>query len=143
MRKRTRARECALKILYGMEITKEPPETSIKMFWSNHDEEESEIIEFTNALVIGVKRNQEFIDKTISSYAANWELKRMAMIDRNILRFATFELLFMEEVPPKVAINEAIDLAKRYGDQESGKFVNGILDKISKAEGPKRPSSRS
>jgi transcription antitermination factor NusB len=74
------------------------------------------------------------IDKVISDYATNWELKRMAVTDRNILRFATYELLFMKDIPPKVSINEAIDIAKKYGDRDSGKFVNGILDKINKTE---------
>ncbi len=77
---------------------------------------------------------KQMIDKIISEYATNWKIQRMAVIDRNVLRFATYELLFMEDIPPKVAINEAIDIAKKYGDKDSGKFVNGILDKINKME---------
>ena len=134
MRKRTRAREAALKILYAVDITKEDPEKCIDIFWESNDGEEREIKVFANALVSGVSKNKELIDKVISYYATNWQLKRMAVIDRNILRFATYELLFMEDIPPKVAINEAIDIAKKYGDKDSGKFVNGILDKINKME---------
>lgn len=137
MRKRSKARECALKILYAMDITKEDAKFCIDNFWDNHEDKDDEVKEFADTLVLGVEKNKELIDKTISSYAANWELKRMAVIDRNIMRFATFELLFMEDVPPKVSINEAIDIAKKYGDKDSGKFVNGILDKISKAGGKK------
>jgi len=137
MRKRTKARECALKILYAIDITKEDAKKCIGTFWENHEPIESEVKEFANALVTGVCKNLQMIDKVISTYAANWELKRMAVIDRNILRFATYELLFDEDVPPKVSINEAIDIAKKYGDKDSGKFVNGILDKISKTESKK------
>ena len=134
MRKRTKARECALKILYAIDITKEDPKKCIDTFWENEEGIEGPIKEFASSLVLGFLDNQEEIDKLISKYTTNWQLKRMAVIDRNILRFATYELLFMEETPPKVAINEAIDIAKKYGDKNSGKFVNGVLDKINKTE---------
>ncbi len=74
------------------------------------------------------------IDEEISKYAANWELKRMAVVDRNVLRLATYEIIFCEDIPPKVSINEAIDIAKKFGGDDSGKFVNGVLDKINKTE---------
>lgn len=134
MRKRTKAREAALKILYALDITKEDPQKCIDIFWESNDGEEASIKAFANALVSGVFKNKELIDKVITGYTTNWQLKRMAVIDRNILRFATYELLFMEDIPPKVAINEAIDIAKKYGDKDSGKFVNGVLDKINKME---------
>lgn len=134
MRKRTRARECALKILYSIDITKDEAKKCIDIFWTSNEDVAAVVREFANSLVLGVSNNKETIDKVITSYATNWQLKRMAVIDRNILRFATFELLFMKDIPPKVAINEAIDVAKRYGDKDSGKFVNGILDKINKSE---------
>lgn len=134
MRKRTKARECALKILYAVDITKDEPKKCIDAFWQNHDRVEPAVKEFADSLVVGVSSNIELINRTISNYATNWQLKRMAVIDRNILRFATYELLFMEDIPPKVSINEAIDIAKKYGDKDSGKFVNGILDKINKTE---------
>ena len=137
MRKRTKARECVLKILYAVDITKEAPEKCIEIFWQSNDEPEPQVRAFADTLVLGVSKNIELIDRVISEHATNWELKRMAVIDRNILRFATHELLFMDDIPPKVAINEAIDIAKKYGDKDSGKFVNGILDKINKVEGKK------
>jgi transcription antitermination factor NusB len=134
MRKRTRARECALKILYTIDITKDEPKKCIDAFWQNNEDVEMAVREFASSLVAGVSKNRSMIDKVISDYATNWELKRMAVTDRNILRFATYELLFMKDIPPKVSINEAIDIAKKYGDRDSGKFVNGILDKINQTE---------
>ena len=134
MRQRTKARECALKILYAVDITNEEPKKCIDTFWKNHEKVSSEVEAFADSLVLGVCNNRAEVDKLILSHTTNWELKRLAVIDRNILRFATYELLFMEEIPPKVSINEAIDIAKRYGDKDSGKFVNGVLDKINKSE---------
>jgi len=134
MRKRTLARECALKILYAVEMTKEAPETCIDNFWNSQEKAEPQVKAFADDLVRGVYHNKERIDALITEHATNWELDRMAVIDRNILRFGTYELIFIDDVPPKVAINEAIDIAKKYGDKDSGKFVNGILDKINKTE---------
>ena len=131
MRKRTKARECALQILYQIDIRKDPPEELISEFWET-EEAESEVKDFAEALVKGTVTNTKKIDEVISKYASNWKLNRMAIIDRNVLRMATYELLFCEDIPPKVSINEAVDLAKKFGDMESGKFVNGILDKINK-----------
>jgi len=98
-----------------------------------HDEQTGESVRgFAEDIVNGVNSNKEELDRTITTYAANWEMGRMATVDRNILRIASYELLFAEDIPPKVAINEAIEMAKKYGDKNSGKFVNGILDKINK-----------
>lgn len=130
MRKRTFARECALKILYQLDITKYSIEEAFAYFWQDELEIDGDIKEFVMRLVKGTKENIALIDKKISGYATNWELDRMAIVDKNILRMGCFELLFLEDIPPKVAINEAVDLAKKYSGDESGKFVNGILDKI-------------
>jgi len=138
MRNRTRARECALKILYAVDVRKDPPLECAGAFWENHSSIKGEIREFSALLVDGVYKNRDSIDATISKYATNWQIKRMPVIDRNVLRIATFELLFAEDIPPKVSINEAIELAKKYGDKDSGKFVNGVLDKINKSV--KRPA---
>jgi len=135
MRKRTKARECTLQILYQIDITKDSAEDLLSTFWENK-KTESEVKDFAEMLVKGVAKNIERIDEVISKYASNWKLKRMAVIDRNVLRLATYELLFCEDIPPKVSINEAVDLAKKYGDIDSGKFVNGILDRINKEEAP-------
>ena len=135
MRKRSLARDYALKILYQADITQRKIETATQLFWATDDENvDSEVKAFTNQLLSGIETNLESIDQQISKYAANWQLKRMAVIDRNILRLGVYELLFAIDIPPKVTINEAVELAKRYGDFESSKFVNGILDKIHKTE---------
>ena len=132
MRKRTKARESALKILYAIDITGDDPKECIDKYWKGNEEKEAEVRTFANSLVLGVSNKRKEIDRIISECATNWQLARMAVVDRNILRFAAYELLFADEIPPKVTINEAIDVAKRYGDSESGKFVNGVLDKINK-----------
>jgi len=133
MRKRSRARELALKFLYQTDITKEDPFPALRDFWQGHRATRP-MKEFTTQMVQGTLKNLTQIDSILSRYAQNWQLKRMAVIDRNILRLGCFELLFLEDIPPKVSINEAVELAKKYGDVESSKFVNGILDKIHKAE---------
>jgi transcription antitermination factor NusB len=134
MRKRTKAREFALQILYQVDITRESCETSLVNFWQRHAEEdmpiEEQVKDFATELVKGVSQNLEAIDKKISQYATNWQLERMAVVDRNILRLSCYELLFRQDIPLKVSINEAVDLAKKYSGPEAGKFVNGILDKI-------------
>ncbi len=132
MRKRTVAREFALQILYQLDITSDTPDNALDNFWSNHKDEEIEasLKEFSSELVKGVALNLEEIDKSIMRYAANWQLKRMAVVDRNIMRLGAFELLYREDIPPKVSINEAVELAKKFSGLESGKFVNAILDKV-------------
>lgn len=132
MRRRTKARECALKVLYQIEMTKDDYNDALRIFWEREPQIEETVKEFTGQLVKGVKDGIKEIDDTISKYAANWQINRMAVVDRNILRIATFEILYLDDIPPKVSINEAVDIAKKYGDTNSGKFVNGILDKISK-----------
>ena len=134
MRKRTLSREAAIKILYAWDITGEGMEACFDNYWDNAKEVEGDVKAFSEELVMGVDKHQAEIDSTITKYASNWKMDRMATIDRNVLRLASFELLFAEDIPPKVAINEAIDLAKRFGDKDSGKFVNGVLDKINKME---------
>ena len=134
MRKRSQSREFALQILYQMDITGDPPEELLAVFWSVQEEpSEEQVKNFTAQLVKGVADNLKSLDIKISAYATNWQLKRMAVVDRNILRLSCFEMLFREDIPPKVSINEAVELAKKYSGQEAGKFVNGVLDRV-KAE---------
>lgn len=134
MRKRTFARENALVMLYQKEITAYSIEVVVDKFWQDQESIDKDVQEFANRLVYGVEQHREDIDSKISWYATNWQLKRMAIIDRNILRIGLFELRYAPDIPPKVSINEAVELAKKYGDLESSKFVNGILDKIHKTE---------
>ena len=131
MRKRTKARECALQVLYQIDITADKPDISLKNYWAENDEPD-EIMKFAAGMVEGTCRNKQDIDKLITKYAENWTLNRMAVVDRNIMRMAAYELLYCPDTPPKVCINEAVELAKKFGDVESGKFVNGILDRIHK-----------
>ncbi len=134
MRKRSVSRECALKILYQVEIIHREPDKAIAAFWEQEPEHSEEVRDFARVIVAGIYDHLEAIDSKISEYATNWQIKRMAVIDRNILRMGMYELKFASGIPPKVAINEAVELAKKYGDLESSKFVNGILDKIHKQE---------
>ncbi|MDP2921271.1 MAG: transcription antitermination factor NusB [Candidatus Omnitrophota bacterium] len=135
MRKRTLARECALKILYRIEISKESVESSLKDFWSKSgDAINKDTHDFAETLVKGAWENIQAIDEVILKHTDNWSISRMAVIDRNVMRMSVYEMLYREDIPPNVSINEAIELAKKYGDVDSGKFVNGILDKIKKTE---------
>ena len=134
MRKRTKAREYALQILYAVDITNDDPGDCVRRFWEGNEESSGEVKKFAAGLVLGVSDNKKDIDKMIAKYATNWKLDRMAVIDRNVLRFAAYELLYAKDIPPKVSINEAIDIAKKFGGPDSGKFVNGVLDKINKTE---------
>lgn len=132
MRKRTLSREFALQMLYKVDITRDSPDTAIADFWQDHLEEniEDEVRNFATEIVKGTIDNLSVIDQKISQYATNWEIERMAVIDRNIMRMGSYELLYRSDIPPKVSINESVELAKRYSGQEAGKFVNAILDKI-------------
>jgi N utilization substance protein B len=132
MRKRSRAREFALQVLYQLDITGDSPELALENFWQAHLQEDidPESMAFTASLVKGTKENISGIDLKISQYAANWQLKRMAVIDRNIMRLSCYELIFCKDIPPKVSINEAVELAKKYSGPQAGKFVNAILDKV-------------
>lgn len=134
MRKRSVARECALKILYQVELIKILPERAMPSFWEQENEHPEDVRVFAADIVNNVRARVEDLDRKISEYATNWQVSRMAVIDRNILRMGVYELLYAPGIPPKVAINEAVELAKKYGDMESSKFVNGILDKIHKQE---------
>lgn len=132
MRKRTQAREFALQILYRMDITHDSDDASLDNFWQARSEEKIDegVKGFTAELVKGVAKNLEEIDRKITQFAANWQLTRMPVVDRNILRLSCYELIFRDDIPPKVSINEAVELAKKYSGIEAGKFVNAILDKV-------------
>ena len=137
MRKRTLARECALQILYQHEMNPAPLEEVMASFWEENPKMGDEVREFAKALVLGTAQHLQEIDAVVVRATENWGLSRMAVVDRNILRFATYELLFLSDIPPKVTINEAVNLAKKFSQEESGKFVNGVLDKINHTEKPK------
>lgn len=141
MRLRSKARAVALSLLYQIEISKIDFDKALNSYLENYPQRQ-EVVDFFSLLVEGVVTNISLIDSLIKKYVKNWEIERMAVIDRNILRIGCYELLFLEEIPPKVAINEAIELAKRFGDIDSPRFVNGILDKIYKTEKAKDKNLR-
>ena len=135
MRKRTQSRECALQILYQTDISDCDLNEVLAGFWASRTEPEiPEVRNYAESLVKGTREKIKEIDQLIERFAENWEMKRMAYVDRNILRLATYEMVYSGEIPIKVAINEAVELAKRYGEADSSKFVNGILDRIAKTE---------
>jgi transcription antitermination factor NusB len=129
VKKRTRGRELALQLLYQLDLRGEEILEEVDGFLRD-EENDRESREFAKKILQGVHESRAELDKTIQSVAQNWDIARMAVIDRNVLRLASWELLHCDDIPPKVAINEAIELGKRYSTQNSGAFINGILDKI-------------
>lgn len=129
MTRRTRAREVALQLLYESDRNPAAPEGRERTFVDTRLRGQT-LRQFALDLVAGVRANREAIDQVIQQVAQNWTVGRMTPIDRSILRLATFEILHLPETPPKVAIDEAIELAKRFGTAESARFVNGLLDRI-------------
>ena len=129
MVRRRKSREFALQVLYQLNITKQDVITALRQF-QEHFLSNGGTDEFIERLVLGVLEHCSELDRLIEQYSENWHLDRINIIERNILRMALFELLYCEEIPPKVTINEAIDLGKQYGSDDSGSFINGILDRI-------------
>jgi N utilization substance protein B len=131
---RSRCREWALQFLYQGEFSKSPELSDLARFWS-HFQDEADPPAYLKDLVEGVGSHREELDAFIVRYSEHWRLERMTIVDRNLLRLAIYELLYQPAVPPKVVINEAVEMAKRYGSEESGAFVNGILDQVRLAVG--------
>lgn len=132
---RHRAREAALQMLYQWEIGRISPGDTILTYWPAHDDQpgmSDEHREFANSLVRGTSQRVEEIDRLIGSRTQNWRIERMAVLDRLILRLATFELLAEPKTPAKVVINEALELARSYSGEEAVAFVNGVLDGVRK-----------
>jgi N utilization substance protein B len=127
--KRRKSREFALQILYQLDITKQDATKTLSQL-QDHFSPNEKRDEFAERLVLGVLEHCQEIDGLVEQNSENWRLDRINIVDRNILRIAIFELLYCGEIPPKVTLNEAIDLGKRYGSEDSGSFINGILDRI-------------
>jgi len=134
---RREGRESAVQFLYQRDLNGSINAENIEGFWDLRPAAKN-VREFGMALAEGVLAKQETIDEHIRKAASNYELHRIAAVDRNILRIAIYEMLFCPEVPPVVSINEAIEIAKRFGSEDSGRFVNGVLDRI-RAELPRSP----
>ena len=125
------ARRAAIQMLYQIDLTNQSPCEVMESFWKTFTVSQK-VKTFADYLVQETWKRKEEIDSVIGKIALNWNLKRMAVVDRNILRLASCEILYIDDIPSKVSINEAIELAKHFSDIESAKFVNGILDKVSK-----------
>ena len=126
---RHRGREIALQILYQVDVTGHPPEAALELFKDNFDVKKDSW-GFAEELAKGIFEHAADIDALIENQSEHWKLSRMTVTDRNILRLAVYELQYREDIPSKVTLNEAIELGKKYGTEDSGAFVNGILDKI-------------
>lgn len=148
------ARERAVQFLFQYDLNRsEDLELALNQFWDSQraaalaeeqtgatwgekrelpppSAEEAALRVFADALIRGTIEHQNDLDEQIKKYAKNWELHRMAVVDRNVLRLAIFEMLYRDDIPPVVSINEAVDIAKKFSTEDSGKFVNGILDKL-------------
>lgn len=129
LKRRTRARELALQFLYQLDVHGEEVMSELHSFIQTH-EKDQDIRDFASQLVKGTRQKLSEIDQKIQSVAQNWLVSRMAVVDRNILRLASYEIIFIDNISPRISINEAIELAKNYGDADSGAFVNALLEQI-------------
>lgn len=130
---RRQAREWAVQFLFQTEFNPDDLELALVDFWN--DEERNPVERdrtYVNEVVRGVIEKRREIDRTISKYTQNWDVERLGVLDRTILRVATYEMLFRADIPPVVSINEAVEIAKAYINKDSGRFVNGVLDRIQK-----------
>jgi len=134
---RREGREAAVQFLYQRDLNGGSDSGIVSEFWDLRPAAKK-VRDFGMAIAQGVLSNQAEIDERIRKAAANYDLHRIAAVDRNILRIAIYEMLFCADVPPVVSINEAIEIAKRFGSEDSGRFVNGVLDRI-RGELPRLP----
>jgi transcription antitermination protein NusB len=133
--KRRKAREHALQVLFQLDIRKEKPSAAVlRHFWAEY-QPDNEVKAFAEELIKGTIKHLAEINKLIHKCAKNWSLDRMGVVDRNVLRMAVYEILYRIDIPSSVTINEAIEIAKKYGTDESGSFVNGILDSVARVTG--------
>jgi len=127
--KRRRARECALQMLFQIDLIGVEPAEVYAQFWDEHDTED-DVRAFSQELVDGVCTAREQLDARITKIAERWRIERMAVVDRNVLRMALYEMNRQPQTPIAVVIDEAIEVARRFGSEESAKFVNGVLDAL-------------
>ena len=131
MGKRRLSREFVIQFLYLTEMNKGEIQNQLQLFWESHPAAE-DVQLFTEVILKDVFDHKEQIDVRLEKYSDNWTLSRMTVIDRNLLRMAASEILYSKTVPPKVAIDEAVEIAKRFGGEDSAHFINGILDRVLK-----------
>lgn len=133
---RRNGRELALQALYQTEVTGDTSAKALELFLT-HFEGSGQAKDFARRLITGVTEHQAEIDRAIERSAENWKLERMAKVDLVILRMATYELLFCPDIPMNVSLDEAIEIGKRYGSDDTSNFINGVLDKVASAGGAK------
>jgi transcription antitermination protein NusB len=126
---RRKARELAVQLLYQHDLARMDPEEAMSLFWE-HFPVNMEVRDFCTQLVLGSLDRLLMIDELLSEASENWSLTRMSVVDRNILRLATYELLDRPDIPPSVSLNEAIEIAKKYSTPDAAVFINGVLDRI-------------
>ncbi len=131
MTQRRLARESAVEVLYRLDLVADEPEAVIQEICARKNPSE-EAESYMRRIVQTVERHQDEIDRVLKTHLKRWRLERLTFIDRAILRMGCAEILFFDDVPPKVAINEAVEIAKKFGDDNAGKFVNGVLDGVYK-----------
>lgn len=129
MSSRRRSREMAIQVLYQVDMVQSDLAEALRLFCEHFKAPES-IRDFAFELARGAYEHREEVDNLIKQFSEHWRLERMPTVDRNILRLAIYELLYQPDIPAKVSINEAVDLGKKYGSEDSGSFINGILDRI-------------
>ena len=129
MRGRRKAREIALQVLYSLNFVNTDAQHTLDLFWGNFAAQKT-AKEFAAFLVQGTCEHKDELDKLIAGCSDNWSLGRMSRVDISILRLAVFEFLYCDDIPPKVTLNEAVDLGKTFGSENSGSFINGILDAL-------------
>ena len=134
MPRRSRAREIVLQVLYQDDLNPQHNASVVDQFLTVRLQNDEQLVQFAGSLLSGVRRNRGELDSLLDDVAENWTLKRMAVTDRNVLRLGAFEIIYTD-TPDRVAINEAVELAKRFGSKQSAQFVNGILDKFIKERG--------
>lgn len=132
---RRKARELAVQLLYQHDLAKMDPEEGMRLFW-DYFPVELEAREFCTQLVLGTLDRLMVIDELLSEASDNWSLSRMSVVDRNILRLATYELVDRPEIPPSVSLNEAIEIAKKYSSPDAAVFINGVLDRVKRTVYP-------
>ena len=126
-------------MLFQIDLAGDTPAQVFEHFWEGQIEADASTRAFAERLVNGVVRERPRLDRAIAEQARNWRLERMAVVDRNVLRVAVWELLFDPETPPPVVIDEAVEVARRFGSEQSASFINGVLDAILRAHGAPGP----
>ena len=129
MGSRRKSREFALQALFDMDMSRDSSEDRVELFCKNFSPP-GNVLPFFQDLICGVKKNINQIDSLIEKFSSNWKISRISCVDRNAMRIAVYEMLYCGDIPSKVSINEAIEIGKKYGAEDSGSFINGILDSV-------------